>query len=71
MATTCDYCNEPIDTDGRVTIVPAPQPNGAVSDALDFHVECQRAFLSDAAAALKGKGKRPVIPPTTRPTGAP
>jgi hypothetical protein len=59
MATTCDYCGQPIGTDGRVTLVPTPLPNGAVTDALDFHIECQRAFLNDAATALRGKGKRP------------
>jgi hypothetical protein len=67
MATVCDYCNQPIDTDGRVTLVPTPLPNSTVSGALDFHIECQRAFLADAANAFRGKGKRPATPPKPGP----
>ena len=65
MATTCDYCGEPI-TEGRVSLVPTPDPATMLTDeALDFHIECQRAFLSQAKDAISGD--RPV--PESEPSG--
>jgi len=54
MATTCDYCGDPI-TDGRVTLVPTPDPATMIAeDGLDFHIECQRAFLAKAKDTITG-----------------
>lgn len=56
MATVCDYCSAPIDDDaGRVTLVPTPDPTTMkAGKSLDFHVECQRAFLKKASGKVTG-----------------